>query len=166
MNSNSDHLGQFPPRQYCLSCPCKLLLSHQSNKWGYTLCSAPLWGYCMIYQDDHKMSKKLWPYFLLSFNIHTIFRDTIVSVAPVAISQSQAVLLYTSLCDPRLSRFSEAATAIMCFSNKCVIYIVFVAKKCTHICMMDFWVSSMKILTHFSTNLSQTQCDEPDLWNY
>ena len=59
MNSNSDHLGQFPPRQYCLSCSCKLLLSHQSNKWGYTLCSAPLWGYCMIYQDDHKMSKKL-----------------------------------------------------------------------------------------------------------
>ena len=131
-------------RQYCLSCPCKLLLSHQSNKSGYTLCSAPLWGYCMIYQDDHKMSKKLWPYFLLSFNIHTIFRDTIVSVAPVAISQSQAVPLYTSLCDPRLSRFSEAASAIMCFSNKCVIYIVFVAKKCTHICMMDFWVSSMK----------------------
>ena len=141
MNSKSDHLGQFPYRQYCLSCPCKLLLSHQSNKWGYTLCSAPLWGYCMIYQDDHKMSKKLWPYFLLSFNIHTIFRDTIVSVAPVAISQSQAVLLYTSLCDPCLSRFSEAATAIICFSNKCVIYIVFVAKKCTHICIMNFWVS-------------------------
>ena len=77
-----------------------------------------------------------------------------MSVAPVAISQSQAVPLYTSLCDPCLSRFSEAASAIMCFSNKCVIYIVFVAKKCTHICMMDFWVSSMKILTHFSTNLS------------
>ena len=91
---------------------------------------------------------------LLSVNIHIIFRDTSVSVAPVAISQSQAVLLYTSLCDPRLSRFSEAATAIMCFSNKCVIYIVFVVNKCTHICMMGFWVSSMKILTHFSINLS------------
>ena len=65
---------------------------------------------------------------LLSFDIHTIFRDTIASAAPVAISQSQAVLLYTSLCDPRLSRFSEAVTAIMCFFNKCVIYIVSVAK--------------------------------------
>ena len=46
-------------RQYCLSCPCKLLLSHQSNRSGYSICSAPLWGYCMIYQDHHKMSKKL-----------------------------------------------------------------------------------------------------------
>ena len=66
--------------------------------------------------------------FLYSYNNP----DTIVSVAPVAISQSQAVLLYTSLCDPRLSRFPEAATAIMCFSNKCVIYIVFFLLKSVH----------------------------------
>ena len=41
MNSNSDHLGQFPPKQYCLSCPCKLLLSHQSNKSGYSIYVVP-----------------------------------------------------------------------------------------------------------------------------
>ena len=105
---------------------CCYLINPTSQATVYVVppCKDFVWYIKMIIRCPKNCSPSL-----LSFNIHTIFRATIFSVAPVAISQSQAVLLYTSLCDPRLSRFPEAATAIMCFSNKCVIYIVFFCLK-------------------------------------